>query len=227
MLGKANFSCWTDLGAKELDSRLPHRFSVSGVPADVHEHIEAVQSDLTGHSSRFLMVYGICSTCKLFQGLFQTTLLPRGQYNSWSKYFFAEAGLNLTLYDRIPSTTPGAEPPRDARDSGSDRSRSMHLETSSPDRPKMVTYMEFKTVSSYMSVKVTQRTFRMPNFTRATPAQPSLSNFLWRDSDFGEQTRSRRTTQLEQNFPTSPQNQKTKLTHCSIYVPMRTISTHR
>ena len=35
--------------------------------------------------------------------------------------------------DRIPSTTPGAEPPRDARDSGS--ARSLHLETSSSDRP--------------------------------------------------------------------------------------------
>ena len=37
--------------------------------------------------------------------------------------------------DRIPSTTPGAEPPRDAKDSGSARSHSMHLETSSSDRP--------------------------------------------------------------------------------------------
>ena len=37
--------------------------------------------------------------------------------------------------DRIPSTTPGAEPPRDASDSGSARSHSMHLETSSSDRP--------------------------------------------------------------------------------------------
>ena len=126
--------------------------------------------------------------------------------------------------DRIPSNTPGAEPPRDAKDSGSARSHSMHLETSSPDRPKMVTYMEPKTVSSYISVKCTRRTLRMPNFTRATHAQPSLSNFPWRDSDFGERTRSRGTTQLEQNFPTFPQNQKTKLTHCSIYVPMRTIS---
>ena len=34
-------------------------------------------------------------------------------------------------FDRIPSTTPGAEPPRDARDSGSARSHSTHLETSS------------------------------------------------------------------------------------------------
>ena len=37
--------------------------------------------------------------------------------------------------DRIPSTTPGAEPPRDTLDSGSARSHSTHLETSSSDRP--------------------------------------------------------------------------------------------
>ena len=36
--------------------------------------------------------------------------------------------------DSIPSTTPGAEPPRDARDSGSARSHSTHLEPSSADR---------------------------------------------------------------------------------------------
>ena len=39
------------------------------------------------------------------------------------------------IFDRIPSTTPGAEPPRDARDSGSARSHSTHLETSSSNRP--------------------------------------------------------------------------------------------
>ena len=37
--------------------------------------------------------------------------------------------------DRIPSTTPGAEPPRDAEDSGSARSHPTHLETSSSNRP--------------------------------------------------------------------------------------------
>ena len=37
--------------------------------------------------------------------------------------------------DRIPSTTPDAELPRDARDSGSAMSHSTHLETSSSDRP--------------------------------------------------------------------------------------------
>ena len=37
--------------------------------------------------------------------------------------------------DIIPSTTPGEEPPRDARDSGSARSHSKNLETSSSDRP--------------------------------------------------------------------------------------------
>ena len=41
----------------------------------------------------------------------------------------------LKAFDRIPSTTPGAEPPRDVKDSGSARSHSMHLETSSSNRP--------------------------------------------------------------------------------------------
>ena len=40
-----------------------------------------------------------------------------------------------TCHDRIPSTTPGAEPPRGAKDSGSARSHSTHLETSSQKRP--------------------------------------------------------------------------------------------
>ena len=87
----------------------------------------------------------------------------------------------------------------------------------------MVTYMEPQTVPSYMSVKFTRRTLRMPNFTRAPHAQPSLSNIPKWDSKFGEPTHSRRTTRLGQNFPTSPQNQNTKLTHCSIYMSIRTL----
>ena len=98
-------------------------------------------------------------------------------------FWRGETATELKGSDRIPSTNPGAEPPRDARDSGSARSHSTHLETSSPDRPKMVTYTEPQTVSSYISVKCTRRTLRMPSFTRATHAQPSLSNFPWRDSD--------------------------------------------
>ena len=42
---------------------------------------------------------------------------------------------NYMRIDRIPSTTPGAEPPRDAKDSGSARSHLTHLETSSSNRP--------------------------------------------------------------------------------------------
>ena len=99
-------------------------------------------------------------------------------------FWRGETATQLKGSDRIPSTTPGAEPPRDARDSGSARSHSTHLETSPSDRPKMVTYTEPQTVSSYMSVKCTRRTLRMPKFTRATHAQPSLSDFPWRDSDF-------------------------------------------
>ena len=49
--------------------------------------------------------------------------------------FLCCVGRHLYVHDRIPSTTPGAEPPRDAKDSGSARSHSMHLETSSSDRP--------------------------------------------------------------------------------------------
>ena len=109
-------------------------------------------------------------------------------------FWRGETATQLKGSDRIPSTTPGAEPPRDARDSGSARSHSTHLETSSSDQPKMVTYMDTQTVPSYMSVKCTRRTLCMPSFTRATHAQPSLSNFPWRDSNFGERTRSRGTT---------------------------------
>ena len=99
-------------------------------------------------------------------------------------FWRGETTTQLKGSDRIPSTTPGEDPPRDARDSGSARSHSMHLETSSSDRPKMVAYTEPQTVSSYISVTCTRRTLRMPNFTRAPHAQPSLSDFPWRDSDF-------------------------------------------
>ena len=50
-------------------------------------------------------------------------------------FWRGETATKLKGSDRIPSTTPGAEPPRDAKDSGSARSHSTHLETSSSDRP--------------------------------------------------------------------------------------------
>ena len=80
----------------------------------------------------------------------------------------------------------------------------IHLETSSSDRPNMVTYMEPQTVPSFISVTPTRRTLCMPNFTRATHAQPSLSSIPKWDSNFGEPTHSHRTNRLGQNFPTSP-----------------------
>ena len=82
----------------------------------------------------------------------------------------------------------------------------------------MVTYMEPQTVPSYMSVKCTQRTFCIPNFTRASHAQPSLSYFPKWDSNFGEPSHSCGTTRLGQNFPASPPNQHTKLTHIVRYM---------
>ena len=50
-------------------------------------------------------------------------------------FWRGETATQLKGSDKIPSTTPGAEPPRDARDSGSAWSHSMHLETSFSDRP--------------------------------------------------------------------------------------------
>ena len=140
-------------------------------------------------------------------------------------FWRGETATQLKGSDRIPSTTPGAEPPRDARDSGSARSHSTHLETSSSDRPKWSPTRSSTRYQDQISVTCTRWTLRMPRFTRAAHAQPSLSNFPRRDLNFGEPACSRGTAQLERNFPTSPQNKKTKLTHCSIYVPMRTIST--
>ena len=140
-------------------------------------------------------------------------------------FWRGETATQLKGSDRIPSTTPGAEPPRDARDSGSARSHSTHLETSSSDRPKWSPTRSSTRYQDQISVTCTRRKLRMPSFTRAAHAQPSLSNFPRRDSNFGERTRSRGTTLGERNFPTSPQNKITKLTHCSIYAPIRTIST--
>ena len=50
-------------------------------------------------------------------------------------FWRGETATQLKGSDRIPSTTPGAEQPRDARYSGSARSHSTQLETSSSDQP--------------------------------------------------------------------------------------------
>ena len=50
-------------------------------------------------------------------------------------FWRGETATQLKGSDRIPSTTPGAEPPRDAKDSGSARSHPTHLETSSSNQP--------------------------------------------------------------------------------------------
>ena len=51
------------------------------------------------------------------------------------KSHLSDSTSTTITFDRIPSTTPGAEPPRGAKDSGSARSHSTHLETSSQKRP--------------------------------------------------------------------------------------------
>ena len=68
----------------------------------------------------------------------------------------------------------------------------------------MVTYMEPQTVPSYMSVECTRQTLCMAYFTSAPHAQPSLSNFPKCDSNFGELTHSRRTTNSDKIFQFPP-----------------------
>ena len=91
----------------------------------------------------------------------------------------------------------------------------------------MVTYMEPQTVPSYMPVKCARQTLHMPNFMRTPHALPFLSNIPKWDSKFSEPTHSRGMNRLRQKFPTSAQIQNTKHTHCSIYMSIRTISSHR
>ena len=127
------------------------------------------------------------------------------------QFWRGETATQMKGSDRIPLTTPGAEPPRDAKDSGSARSHSMHLETSSPDRPQMVTYMDPQSVQSYMSVTCTRRTLRMPNFTCAPHVQPSLSNFAKWDSNFGKPTHSHGATDSNEIFQLPPKIKRPNL----------------
>ena len=60
--------------------------------------------------------------------------IRKGGYSPGSINDFYLPGYAKAGTDRIPSTTPGAEPPRDGKDSGSARSHSTHLETSSSNR---------------------------------------------------------------------------------------------
>ena len=68
----------------------------------------------------------------------------------------------------------------------------------------MVTYMDSQTVPSYMSVKFAQRTLRMPNFTRAPYAQPSLSNIPKWDSNFMSRPTHAGQTDSDKSFPLPP-----------------------
>ena len=80
-----------------LDSWLPHHFSAAGVPTNADECLEAVQRDLTGHSAHFLMVYGVCSTCKLSRACSKQLCCQEVNTIVGQSTSFSEAGCNLTL----------------------------------------------------------------------------------------------------------------------------------
>ena len=53
-----NWACWAKListRAKEKDGKLLHYFSVADIPTSEDECVDAVQSNLTGHSAYLLI----------------------------------------------------------------------------------------------------------------------------------------------------------------------------
>ena len=105
----------------ELENIKPQQYpgqNVADMLLDMTYHCQALTTD------------GIWDH-QLCLSILSTFLLADGD----ELYHHSLITMKVTLHDRIPSTTPGAEPPRDARDSGSARSHSTHLETSSSNRP--------------------------------------------------------------------------------------------
>ena len=129
-----------------------------------------------------------------------------------------ETATQLNGSDRIPSTTPGAKPLRDARDSGSARSHSTHLETSSSDRPKWSPTWIFRRKKAIFSLRAREGRY-VCQISRAQRMHNRPSVFF----PSGTQILASRPTHVGR--PTRTVFSKiTKLTHCSIYMSIRTIS---
>ena len=107
----------------------------------VVETLDEFQSTTHGHESSTSLSYQtyydfLINACVRYDKTKKPNIgKRRNVYNTNIDSNYVDYPTVVIDYDRIPSTTPGAEPPRDARDSGSARSHSMHLETSSSDRP--------------------------------------------------------------------------------------------
>ena len=107
--------------------------------------------DVTGAETHIISAHHTADQCWLLLDSCSTVNLISDRYlltdiHPVPNRLKVRCNAGSVVIDRIPSTTPGAEPPRDARDSGSARSHSTHLETSSSNRPLMVTYTESHTV---------------------------------------------------------------------------------
>ena len=70
----------------------------------------------------------------------------------------------------------------------------------------MVTYLGPQTVPSYMSVKCTRRMLRMPNFTRAPHAEPSLSKFSSGTQNLASRPTHAGRTDSDEIFPLPPKS---------------------
>ena len=194
----------------------------------IAETLDEFQSTTQGHGS---------STSLSFQTYYDLLINACARYDKTKK---ANIGKRMNVYNS-KSDTPYVDYPTDVTEFRQPLQVQSHLEMprilvqlghtqrtqklAPQTDPKRSPTRSVTRYQDQISVKCTRWTLRMPSFTRAPHAQPSLSNFTRRDSDFGEPTRSRGTTRLEQNFPTSPQNKKTKLTHRLLYMSLRTILT--
>ena len=106
--------------------------SIAGSPHSQADQYERMAEDSWGTSE-----HGVWNTQRAGVALSTPACPPEGQQ---PPYLYSQGSPTPTPQpaapcDRIPSTNPGADPPRDARDSGSARSHSTHLETSSSDQP--------------------------------------------------------------------------------------------
>ena len=108
-------------------------------------------------------------------------------------FWRGETATQLKGSDRIPSTNPGAEPPRDVKDSGSARSHSMHLEIAPQIDHKWSPTWSLRRYQAICPLSARFGRYVYQNFTRATHAHPSLSNIPKWDSNVGEPTHSSRT----------------------------------
>ena len=97
--------------------------------------VNSLTSELLQHMKRHASLDQIQDTLTTTEWIGKISAWPESMSTSPSGFHLTHSKALVAKHDRIPSTTPGAEPPRDAKDSSSARSHTTHLQTSSSNRP--------------------------------------------------------------------------------------------